>query len=69
MRSPMPTPCWCASIIRRDREASGPILARTPMAHWGTAEEVAAAIVFLASPGARFSTGAILALDGGYLMV
>ena len=33
------------------------------MAHWGTPEEVAAAIVFLASPAARFITGAILAVD------
>jgi len=39
------------------------------MARWGTPEEVAAAVVFLASPAARFITGAILAVDGGYLAV
>jgi NAD(P)-dependent dehydrogenase (short-subunit alcohol dehydrogenase family) len=32
-------------------------------------EEVAGGIVFLASPAARFVTGAILAIDGGYLAV
>ena len=66
-------PGWIATplteALRQSEEASRPILARTPMARWGTPEEVAAAIVFLASPGARFITGAILAVDGGYLAV
>jgi NAD(P)-dependent dehydrogenase (short-subunit alcohol dehydrogenase family) len=66
-------PGWIATplteALRLNDEASRPILARTPMARWGTPEEVAAAIVFLASPAARFITGAILAVDGGYLAV
>jgi NAD(P)-dependent dehydrogenase (short-subunit alcohol dehydrogenase family) len=37
------------------------------MGRWGTPEEVAGAIVYLASPAARFVTGAILPVDGGYL--
>ena len=41
----------------------------TPMGRWGMPEEVAGGIVFLASPAARFVTGAILAIDGGYLAV
>jgi NAD(P)-dependent dehydrogenase (short-subunit alcohol dehydrogenase family) len=53
--------------LRQDEEKSRPILARTPMARWGTPEEVAAAIVFMASPAAQFITGAILPVDGGYL--
>jgi NAD(P)-dependent dehydrogenase (short-subunit alcohol dehydrogenase family) len=36
------------------------------MGRWGTTEEVAAGVVFLASPAARFITGTILAVDGGY---
>ncbi|AJF64608.1 SDR family NAD(P)-dependent oxidoreductase [Streptomyces vietnamensis] len=38
-----------------------------PMGRFGTPEEVAAAILFLASDEASFVTGAILPVDGGYL--
>jgi len=41
--------------------------ARHPMGRIGTAEEVAAAVAFLASDEASFITGAILPVDGGYL--
>jgi NAD(P)-dependent dehydrogenase (short-subunit alcohol dehydrogenase family) len=52
--------------LRQDPARNKPILQRTPMGRWGTTEEVAAGIVFLASPAARFITGTILAVDGGY---
>ena len=55
----------CARTPRRARRSSP---ARR-WARWGTPEEVAGGIVFLASPAARFVTGAILAVDGGYLAV
>jgi 2-deoxy-D-gluconate 3-dehydrogenase len=42
------------------------ILARTPAARWGEADEVAGAAVFLASDAANFITGATLPVDGGY---
>jgi citronellol/citronellal dehydrogenase len=38
---------------------------QTPLKRTGTCEEVAAAIVFLASPAAQFITGATLRIDGG----
>jgi len=66
-------PGWIATplteALQKDTERSGAILSRTPMGRWGTPEEVAGGAVFLASPAARFITGAILAIDGGYLTV
>jgi NAD(P)-dependent dehydrogenase (short-subunit alcohol dehydrogenase family) len=41
------------------------MLARIPLGHFITPEEVAAAVCFLASPGAASITGQTLALDGG----
>ena len=38
----------------------------TPLCRIGTAEEVAAAVCFLASEGASFITGQILGVDGGF---
>jgi NAD(P)-dependent dehydrogenase (short-subunit alcohol dehydrogenase family) len=64
-------PGWIATpltqALQDDPKRSRPILTRTPMGRWGTPEEVAGGAVFLASPAARFVTGAILAIDGGYL--
>jgi NAD(P)-dependent dehydrogenase (short-subunit alcohol dehydrogenase family) len=52
-----------------DAQASDPILARIPFRRWGAAHEIAAPILFLASPAASYVTGAILPIDGGYLTV
>ncbi len=40
---------------------------RTPQGRWGKPEEVAAAALFFATPGADFITGQVLAVDGGIL--
>ncbi|MFI8461195.1 SDR family oxidoreductase [Kitasatospora sp. NPDC085464] len=38
----------------------------TALGHYGRAEDVAAAVAFLAGPGGRYVTGTALAVDGGY---
>jgi NAD(P)-dependent dehydrogenase (short-subunit alcohol dehydrogenase family) len=55
--------------VRQDKQREAGILARTPMGRWGEPEEVAEAVLFLCSPAARFITGALLPVDGGYSSV
>jgi len=42
---------------------------KTPMGRWGSPDEMAAAILFLASPAASFVTGHTLVADGGYSVI
>jgi len=48
-------------------ENKADLISRVPMKRIGQPEEVAAAILFLASDKASFITGASLATDGGKL--
>ena len=45
------------------------IVDRTPLARFGTTEEIADAVAFLASDEAAFITGHVLAVDGGLVMM
>jgi NAD(P)-dependent dehydrogenase (short-subunit alcohol dehydrogenase family) len=59
-----------ASIDTPSNPANGPFapteVALNALGRYGTPEEVAAGIVFLASPAASFITGSVLTIDGGY---
>jgi NAD(P)-dependent dehydrogenase (short-subunit alcohol dehydrogenase family) len=37
-----------------------------PMGRWGELDELASLIVYLASPGSSFVTGASILIDGGW---
>jgi NAD(P)-dependent dehydrogenase (short-subunit alcohol dehydrogenase family) len=65
-------PGWIATpltqALQDDSARSAPILARTPLGRWGTPEDVAGPVLFLASSAAGFMTGVVLPVDGGYLI-
>ncbi len=50
-----------------DSEVAEHLARRTSLGRWGDPSEIAAAAVFLASPGASYVTGVTLPVDGGYL--
>ena len=54
--------------LKADEYLSSRILSRTPLNRFGSTEEIAKAVAFLSSDGASFITGAILPVDGGYLV-
>jgi NAD(P)-dependent dehydrogenase (short-subunit alcohol dehydrogenase family) len=65
-------PGWIATPLTRalqdDPVRSRAILDRTPLKRWGTPADVASPVLFLASDAARFITGTVLPVDGGYLI-
>jgi NAD(P)-dependent dehydrogenase (short-subunit alcohol dehydrogenase family) len=66
-------PGWIATDLTRglvdDEARSSAILARTPMRRWGEPADIGESVVFLCSDGARFITGTVLPIDGGYAAV
>lgn len=55
------------SASAKDPERVDRINRRIPMGRFGTPEEIALAMVYLASPAAAYVTGQVLAVDGGAL--
>ncbi|GAB5101268.1 SDR family NAD(P)-dependent oxidoreductase [Caballeronia sp. HLA56] len=55
------------AALTREPDLIARIKAMTPLGRLASAQEVAAAMVFLASPAAAMVTGHVLAVDGGFL--
>ena len=64
-------PGWVRTALTQalqdDSARGAAIIARTPQGRWAEPADIAGAVVFLCSPAARFITGAVLPVDGGYL--
>ncbi len=63
-------PGWIETPLTKpaidDAARSAAIVGRTPMGRWGAPADVAGAVLFLLSDAARFVTGTVLPVDGGY---
>jgi 2-deoxy-D-gluconate 3-dehydrogenase len=53
--------------LREDPNRETEIRGRIPAGRWGEPEDIAGAVVFLASPAARYVNGHVLVVDGGWL--
>jgi 7-alpha-hydroxysteroid dehydrogenase len=52
-------------VVARDPAVQGAIESGTPLRRLGEPDDVAAAVLYLASPASSYVTGQILAVDGG----
>jgi 2-keto-3-deoxy-L-fuconate dehydrogenase len=56
---------WVRRLVEDVGESLDALRARQPMGRLGTPEEIAEAVAYLVSDGARFVTGSVLTVDGG----
>ena len=57
-----------ASSGKSLQEVEAMFVGRQPMGRLGTAEEIAAAALYLASDESRFTSGTLLIVDGGWTL-
>ena len=55
-------------VPRANPTRNAELLSRMPLGRWGTPADIAPAALFLCSPLAAYITGAVLPVDGGYLV-
>ena len=65
-------PGWIETAMteapRTNPARNAELLARMPLGRWGTPADIAPAALFLCSPLAAYITGAVLPVDGGFLV-
>ena len=55
------------AALRADEGRNASIMERIPAGRWGTPEDLAGPVVFLASPASAYVNGYTIAVDGGWL--
>jgi 2-deoxy-D-gluconate 3-dehydrogenase len=55
------------AALRADPERHPAISARIPAGRWGRPDDLAGAVVYLASPASDYVNGAVLTVDGGWM--
>lgn len=53
--------------MKRDKDVAAGVIRQTPRGRIGTADEIAAAVLWLCSDAASYAVGTILSVDGGYM--
>jgi NAD(P)-dependent dehydrogenase (short-subunit alcohol dehydrogenase family) len=56
------------AVPRANAQRNAELMSRTPLGRWGTPADLAPAALFLCSPLAGYITGAVLPIDGGYMV-
>ena len=66
-------PGWVVTELSRgardNAQRNAMILARSPLGRWAQPAEIADPVLFLASDAARFMTGTVMLVDGGFTSV
>ena len=55
------------AALRADEDRSSGILARIPQGRWGTPQDIAGPVVFLASAASDYMNGSTVTVDGGWM--
>jgi NAD(P)-dependent dehydrogenase (short-subunit alcohol dehydrogenase family) len=63
--APGPVETQFASVLFEDPENRARMTRRIPLGHHGTPDDIAGAALYFASDAARYTTGAVLTIDGG----